>query len=490
MLHADSAIDSDDSLGLDVLFDGSPTTPVQPTTTIPTPSVSPPSSTSPPSTVITKQTLLQIREHIEQTIRPVWQAHLPDNFGDAEHGKLKADQWRTALEFDIPVSLIQIANNRKPSGNIEDDFRLQKIAEHTLDLAMALCWCLSRRTSKFHGDKYMFYMTHYLKGIQDLYPHYDLKPIHHYALHIPEILDLFGPLHGTWGFFLERLIGCLQKMNTNSKIGNYEFLILHRLCTQPVPLGEIETSVMLTFCRRSNLIRTVEADDCPRVLKEAWDTFCSRIGIPDLELGVSQSQHPPPSAHGLCSKASTQSLLDPDIYDALVATLAHRCKPLRSISKEAHLYHYYTHNSVQYSDFRTSNRHSLVYFVDATMTMQNHMESLPKIRPGQIRTIFQHSRIHDRIITEEFVAIHPYIPAVLEKDPFSAFKDFRAGIFNAEPSYQVVVVPASHIHCHANQRPWNSSSVVMRAIDRVSFITSNVLSDPTNSTLIELLNLI
>jgi len=161
--------------------------------------------------------LTQIREDIRSTQRPDWQAHLPDNFGCPEHGKLKADQWRTALEFDIPVSLIRIKSQRKPSGNI--DVRLQKLVDHTLDLVMAIAWGLSRRTSACHAERYMFYMKRYLSGIKDLFPDYNLKPNHHYALHIPDILLAFGPLHGTWAFSLERLIGCLQKLNSNSKIG-------------------------------------------------------------------------------------------------------------------------------------------------------------------------------------------------------------------------------------------------------------------------------
>ncbi|KDR65231.1 hypothetical protein GALMADRAFT_46839, partial [Galerina marginata CBS 339.88] len=144
--------------------------------------------------------LSKIREEIAVTLRPVWQAALPENFGSPEHGKLKADQWRTALEFDIPVSLIRALAFRKPTGNINEDARFHQIVEHTLDLAMALAWGLSRRTSEFHAQKYTYFMRRYLAGIQTLFPDYTLKPNHHYALHIPDILMLFGPLHGTWAF--------------------------------------------------------------------------------------------------------------------------------------------------------------------------------------------------------------------------------------------------------------------------------------------------
>ena len=50
------------------------------------------------------------------TIRPNWQAHLPTNFGSPEHGKLKADQWRTAIEFDILLNNIQNKAQRAQEG--------------------------------------------------------------------------------------------------------------------------------------------------------------------------------------------------------------------------------------------------------------------------------------------------------------------------------------------------------------------------------------
>ncbi|KDR67756.1 hypothetical protein GALMADRAFT_79375, partial [Galerina marginata CBS 339.88] len=191
------------------------------------------------SHVITKDDLIKIQHQISETIRPYWQAHLPQNFGSPEHGKLKADQWRTAIEFDIPVSLIQLLANSKYSLEEPNYTRLRKVVEHTLDLAMAISWGLSRRTSRHHAERYAFYMHRYLRGIQVLFPDYDLKPNHHYALHIPDILILFGPLHGTWAFALERLIGRLQGLNTNGKI------------------GEMEITVMKSFCRRANLKRFI-----------------------------------------------------------------------------------------------------------------------------------------------------------------------------------------------------------------------------------------
>jgi hypothetical protein len=173
-----------------------------------------------PLPFITKQVLTEIREDIASTVRPSWQAQLPSNFGCAEHGKLKADQWRTALEFNIPVSLVKALAKRRGGSNISEYSRAQRIVDTTMDLAIALGWGLSRRTSQHNAERYRFYMQRYLAGVQELFPDYALKPKHHYALHIYDILVGFGPLHGTWTFFLERLVGLLQRLNSNLKIGD------------------------------------------------------------------------------------------------------------------------------------------------------------------------------------------------------------------------------------------------------------------------------
>ena len=63
-----------------------------------------------------------------------------------------------------------------------DDELLQNLIDHTMDLSLAITWGLSRCTSPHHAESYMFYMKRYLASIKDLFPDYDLKPNHYYAL--------------------------------------------------------------------------------------------------------------------------------------------------------------------------------------------------------------------------------------------------------------------------------------------------------------------
>jgi hypothetical protein len=55
---------------------------------------------------ITQDDLKAIWDDIASTVRPRWHAAPPANLGQVSHGKLKADEWRSCFEFDIPVSLL------------------------------------------------------------------------------------------------------------------------------------------------------------------------------------------------------------------------------------------------------------------------------------------------------------------------------------------------------------------------------------------------
>lgn len=164
------------------------------------------------------QEMRHFRKGIMQTRRPVWQESPPPHLGTKSQGKLKADQWRTFIEFDLPVTLVQLwVTDSATAGN---DNRQYKIVENTMHLAIALRWATTHHTSQGHVDEYMHHMRAYLRTLRELFPAKSLKPNHHNALYLGEMLLRFGPARGWWMFPFERVIGLLQKFNTNNKMGN------------------------------------------------------------------------------------------------------------------------------------------------------------------------------------------------------------------------------------------------------------------------------
>ena len=169
---------------------------------------------------LTDEEINAIQAELSGIKRPSWHRGPPKNLGDAEHGKLKAEQWRTAIEFDLPVILVKIWGAQH--GGEE---RRQKLAHSTMLLVMAVRWGTSHVTSTHHTQQYGKYMKAYLESIRDVFPGHSLRPNHHACLHLHEFLLRYGPMHGWWMFPFERIIGVLQKTNTNHKIGEHEMEI-------------------------------------------------------------------------------------------------------------------------------------------------------------------------------------------------------------------------------------------------------------------------
>lgn len=169
---------------------------------------------------VTAEELEQLREALRETTRPTWQRAPPMNFGSAAHGKLKADQWRSCMEFDVPVSLAQIWSYSDAEALIDEKKRRRRqVLASTILLATALRWGTSDVTSQIHSETFTQYTMTYLQILLHLYPSFKLRPNHHAALHIGFFLREFGPMRGWWMFPFERIIGILQKTNTNYKLG-------------------------------------------------------------------------------------------------------------------------------------------------------------------------------------------------------------------------------------------------------------------------------
>ena len=161
-----------------------------------------------------------LRSDISNMITPSWLTSIPTNLGEANHGKLKADQWRTLGTVYLPVSLVRLWD--PDSLKALDDHRSQqcaKLLSVTLSLISAIIIASSRTTSREKANLYFYHMTNYVKGLRELFPRYKLRPNHHMALHLGEYLHFYGPIYSWWAFPFERLIGMLQRIPNNFQNG-------------------------------------------------------------------------------------------------------------------------------------------------------------------------------------------------------------------------------------------------------------------------------
>jgi hypothetical protein len=203
--------------------------------------------------------LKSIHKFLSETTRPSWHTPPPSNLGEASHGKLKADQWRSCIEFDVPAAMAEIwIHNGQTSEEGEGVRRQKKLVDATMLLATAIRWATSYRTSALHAAQYMKCMVAYLNILKDLYPNLSWRPNHHAALHIGPSLLLFGPMHGWWMFVFERVIGMLQKTNTNEKLGELGLVTFYQMSS----VHELIQASLRKLCFRHFVLPSILSRCC------------------------------------------------------------------------------------------------------------------------------------------------------------------------------------------------------------------------------------
>ncbi|KIK77565.1 hypothetical protein PAXRUDRAFT_166433, partial [Paxillus rubicundulus Ve08.2h10] len=178
---------------------------------------------------LTNWEINEIQAHLHTIKWPTWNQGPPINLGDAEHGKLKAEQWQSMVESDLPMVLCKLKG---------------------LCIFSAIWWGTSHITLEYHMHQYKQYMKVYLKCVKTIFLEISWQPNHHASLHLDKFLYRYGPMHGWWMFPFERVIGSLQKMNMNHKI------------------GQLEQTMLGAFCAVARVKALLQHPDAPKVVRD------------------------------------------------------------------------------------------------------------------------------------------------------------------------------------------------------------------------------
>ena len=149
---------------------------------------------------------------------------IPQDFGDASAGTIKAHEWRLLCTIHIPVALISMwgLDTVHSSPSIAD--RCQKMLNHTMLLVAAVRLALRTVTDKAIAERYLENIKDYVHDLQQIYPEAPLVPNYHMAFHIYNFLRLFGPAYSWWTFPYEQLIGQLQCKSTRNRFSMSKIL--------------------------------------------------------------------------------------------------------------------------------------------------------------------------------------------------------------------------------------------------------------------------
>ncbi|KAH9940335.1 hypothetical protein B0H21DRAFT_697683 [Amylocystis lapponica] len=161
----------------------------------------------------------RITDVIRDTETPSWLGSVPNNYGHAAAGTLKADEWRTLSTVYFPIALVSMwgEGSQHPSDKVATRYR--RLLDHTMALVSAVIVVCKYTTSRTRMTQYRQYVRAWAQGLKELHPNVKPRVNSHMAFHIYDFLSLFGPVYSWWCFPFERLIGQLQRMPQNHKFG-------------------------------------------------------------------------------------------------------------------------------------------------------------------------------------------------------------------------------------------------------------------------------
>lgn len=333
--------------------------------------------------VLNHAVLKEVWEDMVKMILPSWVGRAPRNLGCSSHGKLKADQWRTACLVNLVITLCRIWG--KPSATAKETALLHNF----LSLVIAIWWATMRCITPAHIAIVEDHLVYYTKSTAAIFGKKVLVVNNHASLHTPEYLCTFGLVQGWWAFLFERFNGIIQRLNMNDKLGE---LVMYILCcsrlTVPFP-GQMEGTFMKMFCKVGNLRALMARDTLPDAL-ESFHPLITKYFGSALNGAILSDIFSPDSVvvdvdeHIDAQPLSTKrELLDDPIYQALLECLNSGLSQLPLLGR---LMQY--HNQIMFKGvtFTMSDRHtgnSLILFKTDTNPLQHAAE---------IQKIFTHTR--------------------------------------------------------------------------------------------------
>ena len=181
---------------------------------------------------------------------------------------------------------------------------LHRVLGHTMLLVSAITIACKRTTSQLHSQMYLQCMVPYISQLVDIHPHETVWPYHHMSMHLPHFFSLFGPAWTLWTYPFEQLIGQIQRLLSNHKLGKLSQIISLCIIWSIIHwLGQME-STLLTSLLKASKIKQWMADPSNPALVQQIKSLDNNIYSPNSPDGVSTAH-----ADELEESDDTQALL-------------------------------------------------------------------------------------------------------------------------------------------------------------------------------------
>jgi hypothetical protein len=386
--------------------------------------------------ILGKNVMESIWADMSRTRTPTWMSRAPKNWGTTQRGKLSADNWRVICTVHLPITLIRLWG--------EKTGRMKEVLAHFMDLVIAVRIANMRVTSPNHIQTYDTHIQRYTRKLKALYPDENIKPTHHAALHIGDMLHLFGPNHSHSGAHYERYINFFHRMNTNEKIGEHR--IGHSFsCSvshDDLITGQLEATLLKTSARSANLRALLSDNEDIRDSMQDLITTMDKINREDVR-GFRLASILDPSLPTFEPRSNLDPQIIEDALHRLLCDLLDRSMDGAVMPKDANFMKEISYRGVVYALSTSSG------FRDSSI-MFREREHPQHTKAGIIENIFQYSytREDGENIEDIFMAVEELTPITSFVDPYLQFGEFAGFLCEKQEGGNPRVIPMRQVVCH------------------------------------------
>ena len=399
--------------------------------------------------VLGRLTLAEVWLDMSRTTLPSWIGRAPPELGNGKHGKLSADQWRTACTVNLVITLVRLWGLKSPGE------RQHQMLINFMDLVTACKLAMMRKSNPTRVNQFREHMHRYLETTKTLYVDCALTPNHHLSLHLPRLFENFGPPHAWVCFVFERCVRWLKFIKTNNKFGKLPLIhVLPYERASHSRLGELEETMLTRFCMSQEVRILMESTYLPPVFHDLQAAFAKAFDAEargtfwnDMWAFTSDGDR---STIGNTKEVPLPTFVEEELRGGLLEGVPAALCPSVCLMEESFAYH-----GMKYSVETNSPGNSFVVFES------RHYQPWSA---GSIQMILYlpiKGTAHG-----PFFVIKPYLPlnsADARLDPYRKFI-FAAGQLVYEDRGDPVVVSLNSVICHFAHTPFTPTNISRRCI--------------------------
>ncbi|KAH9027128.1 hypothetical protein EDB84DRAFT_1272817, partial [Lactarius hengduanensis] len=380
--------------------------------------------------VLGRLTLAEVWLDMSKTTLPSWIGRAPPELGNGKHGKLSADQWRTACTVNLVVTLVRLWGLKSPSE------RQHRMLVNFMDLVTACKLAMMRKSTPTRIKQFQEHMHRYLETTKELYVNSALTPNHHLSLHLPRLFENFGPPHAWVCFVFERCVRWLKFIKTSNKFGKFPLTMLTRFCMSQ------EVRILMQSADLPPVFYDLQAAFAKAFDAEARGTFWNDMWAftSDCDLPIMKG----------ATEIPLPTLVEEKLRDGLLDGVPAAHFPSVCLMEESFAY-----RGMKFSVETNSPGNSFVVF------KYKHYQPWSAGSIQMILYLPVKGTTHG-----PFFVIKPYLPlntADAQLDPYRKFI-FAAGQLVYEDRGDLVVVSLDEVICHFAHTPFTPTNISRRCV--------------------------